>query len=231
MHLNHTLKSKTQIIVTLVLALGIVSCGSYEYAGYENDSIYNDTKKTTVIKSESPSSTNNQYYQNYFKEKTEEYALYAEDEDAIFTDIESYEGDYNEENDTADGESYAGWGGNNSDITINGMVVIPLIVFGGIILITLLGVGITAMAMVMFGDTDSIITTVGIDRYGSTMAGAGAGDGTVLIGTQVITTVHTTETVTTTAIMKVPIKDDLYHIIEQDVAQQLLHVQEKQQHL
>ena len=111
------------------------------------------------------------------------------------------------------------------------MVAIPLIVFGGIILITLLGVGITAMAMAMFGDTDSIITTAGIDRYGSTMAGAGDGDGTVLIGTQVITTVHTTETVTTTAIMKVPIKDDLYHIIEQDVAQQLLHVQEKQQHL
>ena len=119
MHLNHILKSKTQIIVTLALALGIVSCGSYEYAGYDNDSIYNDTKKATIIKSESPSSTNNQYYQNYFKEKTEEYALYAEDEDAIFTDIESYEGDYNEENDTAEGESYAGWGGNNSDITIN----------------------------------------------------------------------------------------------------------------
>ena len=111
------------------------------------------------------------------------------------------------------------------------MVATPSIVFGGITLITPLGVGITAMAMVMFGDTDSIITTVGIDRYGSTMAGVGAGDGTVLIGTQVITTVHTTETVTTMAIMKVPIKDDLYHIIEQDVAQQLLHVQEKQQHL
>ena len=105
------------------------------------------------------------------------------------------------------------------------MVAIPLIVFGGIILITLLGVGITAMAMAMFGDTDSIITTAGIDRYGSTMAGAGAG--TVLIGTQVITTVHTTETVTTTAIMKVPIKDALYHTIEQDVAQQLLHVQKE----
>ena len=99
------------------------------------------------------------------------------------------------------------------------MVATPSIVFGGITLITLLGVGITAMAMVMFGDTDSIITTVGIDRYGSTMAGAGAGAGTVLIGTQVITTVHTTETVTTTAIMKVPIKDALYHTIEQDAAQ------------
>jgi len=99
------------------------------------------------------------------------------------------------------------------------MVATPSIVFGGITLITLLGVGITDMAMVMFGDTDSIITTVGIDRYGSTMAGAGAGAGTVLIGTQVITTVHTTETVTTTAIMKVPIKDALYHTIEQDAAQ------------
>ena len=69
MHLNHILKSKTQIIVTLALALGIVSCGSYEYAGYENDSIYNDTKKATVIKSESPSSTNNNIIKTILRKK------------------------------------------------------------------------------------------------------------------------------------------------------------------
>ena len=221
MHLNHILKSKTQIIVTLALALGIVSCGSYEYAGYENDSIYNDTKKATVIKSESPSSTNNQYYQNYFKEKTEEYALYAEDEDAIFTDIESYEGDYNEENDTADGESYAGWGGNNSDITIN--------VYGGHSFNSIWwnnpyytswgwnnGYGYGNVWGYGFNNYYGWNRPLWLD-YGWGWGWAGAG--TVLIGTQVITTVHTTETVTTTAIMKVPIKDALYHTIEQDAAQ------------
>ena len=119
MQLNNNLKTKTQFIVLLGIALSVISCGSYEYAGYQNDSIYEDSRQRVVISQESPTSNNSQYYENYFKEKTEEYALYAEEDDAIFTDIESYEGDYIEENNATDGQNYAGWGGNNSDVTIN----------------------------------------------------------------------------------------------------------------
>ena len=85
-------------------------------------------------------------------------------------------------------------------------VATPSIVFGGITLITLLGAGIMAMVMAMFGDTASIIIMDGIDHYGLTTAGAGVGAGTVLTGTRVITTVHTMETDTITVTTKVPIK-------------------------
>ena len=37
MQLYNYLKSKMQFIGTLVIAFAMFSCGSYQYAGYEND--------------------------------------------------------------------------------------------------------------------------------------------------------------------------------------------------
>ena len=105
------------------------------------------------------------------------------------------------------------------------MEVIPSIAYGGITLITPPGDGITVMAMAMFGVMDLIIFTIGIDHYGSTMAEAGAGAGTVLIGTLATTTVHTSEMAFTMVITKVATEVVHYLTIERDAVQQMLHVQ------
>ncbi len=119
MQLYNYLKPKMQFIGTLVMAFAMFSCGSYQYAGYENDSIYGDSDRTVAYVEEQPTSDNSQYYKNYFKEKTEQYASISGENDIIFTDIDSYEGGYVEENDTLYYGNYAGWGENNSDVTIN----------------------------------------------------------------------------------------------------------------
>lgn len=102
----------------------VASCGSYEYVGYDNDGIYGQDNRRTV---ESPPQqqteveTKNEgtYYKNYFSEKAQEYE-YVFGNGEIFTDIDSYEGDYNEEIDTLNyNKSYAGWGQNNDNVIIN----------------------------------------------------------------------------------------------------------------
>ena len=67
MQLFNYLKPKMQFIGTLVMAFAMFSCGSYQYAGYENDSIYGDADRTVVYVEDEPTSDNSQYYKNYFK--------------------------------------------------------------------------------------------------------------------------------------------------------------------
>ena len=119
MQLYNYLKPKMQFIGTLVMAFAMFSCGSYQYAGYENDSIYGDSERIVEYVNDEPAADNSQYYKNYFKEKTEQYAAITDGNDVIFTDIDSYEGDYVEENDTLYYDNYAGWGEDNTDVTIN----------------------------------------------------------------------------------------------------------------
>ena len=119
MHVNNYLKSKIILAGAFSIAFTIVSCGSYQYAGYTHDSIYGDSGRTVTYVEQAPTSNNNQYYQNYFKEKTEEYAAMSNSNNDVFTDIDSYQGDYTQVEDTTYNENYPGWGGNNSDVTIN----------------------------------------------------------------------------------------------------------------
>jgi hypothetical protein len=121
MQLYNYLKPKMQFIGTLVMAFAMFSCGSYQYAGYEDDSIYGDTERTvrTVeYVEEAPATDNSTYYKNYFKDKSEQYAAISDENDVIFTDIDSYESTY-AENDTLYYDSYGGWGENNTDVSIN----------------------------------------------------------------------------------------------------------------
>lgn len=116
MDLNNYLKPKMQLIGMLSLLVGLTSCGSYQYAGYDDDSIYGSSERIVEYQEETTTSTgeNSAYYQNYFRDK----ALELEDnEDVIFTDIDSYES-YSVENDSLFEDHYAGWGYDNSDVTI-----------------------------------------------------------------------------------------------------------------
>jgi hypothetical protein len=123
MQLNKNLKSKMPLIGAFGLLFGLASCGSYQYAGYEDDSIYGVSNRNVEYQKESvqesSTSQNSGYYQNYFKEKSILIDNLSQ-EDSVFTDIDSYKSNYTVENDTLNyPENYAGWGQNNNDPIIN----------------------------------------------------------------------------------------------------------------
>lgn len=118
--------TKIPFLGVFSLVFLLASCGSYEYVGYDTDGIYGSDQNRTV---ETPPQQQEQtqvetkndgtYYKNYFSEKARDYE-YALEDGEIFTDIDSYEGDYNQEIDSLEyNKSYAGWGQNNSSVTIN----------------------------------------------------------------------------------------------------------------
>ncbi len=117
-------KTKIPFLGTLSLFFLLASCGSYEYVGYDTDGIYGPdynrtveypTDQETVVEPDNDGT----FYKNYFSEKAREYENVFDDNE-IFTDVDSYEGDYNQEIDTLQyNKSYAGWGQNNSNVTIN----------------------------------------------------------------------------------------------------------------
>lgn len=117
------LKTKVPALTIIGLTLGLTSCGSYQYVGQDSDGIYGTSKNDVEHKEEvaevKEESSSNGYYQNYFKEKSTEMEL-ASQEGEIFTDIDSYEGTYEEDTDNADVQSgYAGWGQQSDNVTIN----------------------------------------------------------------------------------------------------------------
>ena len=128
MQLKKLLKSNLHIWSIIGLTLGLTSCGSYQYVGYVNDGVYDDSfndnveyveqSNTGVTSYEDDSSL---YYQNYFKDKVDQYEVVANEEDIIFTDVDSYSSNYTDEdkNNQSSYNSYGGWGENNNQVTIN----------------------------------------------------------------------------------------------------------------
>ncbi|WP_250432881.1 hypothetical protein [Hanstruepera flava] len=110
---------------TLISALLILtSCGSSQQVVQDSDGIYGSSGNdvTYVDVEQAPSeqyNPNSTFYKNYFNEKASEYDIYTEDE--VFTDVDEYEGDYAEENDSlqVDYNNYAGWGQETSSVSIN----------------------------------------------------------------------------------------------------------------
>ena len=80
MKLYNYLNSKISIIGALILALGLTSCGSYQYASYDNDGIYGEPDKSYAVKNveyqddqeTANESENSTYYKNYFKERLQD---------------------------------------------------------------------------------------------------------------------------------------------------------------
>ena len=118
------IQSKLPFFVALSLLFVLASCGSYQYVGSDNDGIYNSSVEIPV--EETPyveaTSSNNAYYKELFAKKSKQFETISQDDNVIFTDIESYEGNYSDEG--ADGEvvyeeGYAGWGQDNQDVNIH----------------------------------------------------------------------------------------------------------------
>lgn len=126
MQFNNYLKSKLPFFVALSFTFVLASCGSYQYVGYESDGIYSDREvayeEATNTESETATSNtgDNSYYKNYFNEKADQYSDIPDDERVIFTDIDTYEGEYSDENlEEEDQNGNAGWGQASNNITIN----------------------------------------------------------------------------------------------------------------
>ena len=116
-------KHKLPFFVALGLMTVLTSCGSFQYVGYDNDGIYSseDYNTTDVEQPVATTSTNDSdYYKNYFADSSAQLEEVIEDNE-IFTDIDSYEGNYLERTqDTIEQRPvYGGWGQNNESITIN----------------------------------------------------------------------------------------------------------------
>ncbi len=97
------------------------SCGSYQYVGMSEDGIYGSSESveynTPVEDSATENTNGNSYYKDYFKGKANEY---SNNDSSVFTDVDEYNGSYDENDQSSDENSYAGWGQNNdSQIVIN----------------------------------------------------------------------------------------------------------------
>ncbi len=117
MKLINYLLNKAQAFTVLFAALVLTSCGSYQYVGQSSDGIYgtpteNQERETVAISAEN----NNDYYTNYFKEKAIEAEVYTQTDD-VFTDVDSYQGTYDESTEVT--EQNAGWGATSSNVIIN----------------------------------------------------------------------------------------------------------------
>ena len=123
MRFNPTISKKFTFFVALGLTAVLTSCGSFQYAGYENDGIYSSEGHVDEVVEEkvvTTSSDGSSYYKNYFSENEAQVdALTTEQE--VFTDIDSYSGNYMERaQDTLEQRPiYGGWGQTNETVTIN----------------------------------------------------------------------------------------------------------------
>jgi len=126
MQFNNYIKTKLPFFVALSFTFVLASCGSYQYVGYDSDGIYQERQvvyeEANDVETETPVSEaeSSSYYKNYFNEKANQYSNIPDDERIIFTDIDSYEGEYADEVQEEDsGNGYAGWGQASNNITVN----------------------------------------------------------------------------------------------------------------
>lgn len=122
MQFKSIITQKLPFFVALGLATVLTSCGSFQYAGYDNDGIYSsneyeETPQETVV---TTSTNDSNYYKNYFAQNSAEIEAIKEESD-VFTDIDSYEGDYTEQaiDSLEQRPAYGGWGQNTNTVTIN----------------------------------------------------------------------------------------------------------------
>lgn len=117
-------KTYLQSKLPLYLALGslfvLASCGSYQYVGNDSDGIYGSSDAVTYTEATPRTTNENNYYKDYFAEKSNQYGNIAQADNVIFTDIDAYEGNYSDENgDIQYEEGYAGWGQDTDNVNIN----------------------------------------------------------------------------------------------------------------
>ena len=105
--------TKSLSVFSLIGLVGLLvtSCGSYQNSSYyDRDGIYNSNRNNNNQVANSASS---QEYRNYFESRIEP----INDSTEVFTDVENYSSNYQNEADYNNG--YTSWGGNPESITVN----------------------------------------------------------------------------------------------------------------
>ena len=108
-HTINTLKKMKVAALGVVSSLVLISCGSYQTAGYDNDGVYGSNSQRVAARTNNNTVTNSD---SYFTQKLQEYEN-AASSDEVLTDIEGYS-TQNYDNSQAQYESdnYQGWGEN-----------------------------------------------------------------------------------------------------------------------
>ncbi|MBW1296809.1 hypothetical protein GBO31_14955, partial [Aquimarina litoralis] len=112
----------TFLIASLLM---LTSCGSYEYVSYD-DGIYGEARSQRNYEPRPTATTtqsNSNYYSNYFSEKSAQIDN-AIEQDAIFTDVDSYSSEnYDPSDTTSVALNYEGgqpsWGSDSDEVSIN----------------------------------------------------------------------------------------------------------------
>ncbi|MUP46753.1 hypothetical protein E0K83_13490 [Gramella sp. BOM4] len=126
MKLYYHLKDKLSLLLVPVAFFALVSCGSYQYSGYEADGIYGESRPG-IWEQQEPEEVkpgaNSSYYKTLFAQQSQMIGDALEED--IFTDVESYSSndgyeDYNEEGgDIVYVGGNAPWGNDPDTYTVN----------------------------------------------------------------------------------------------------------------
>lgn len=111
---------KVPVMPVLGIMVLLTSCGSSQYASQNNDGIYGSGNSVEYQEEVAVQPDNSAYYQNLFKEKSMDYQMPADQQGEVFTDVDSYQGNYDDQYYAEDGYTgYAGWGQSSSNISVN----------------------------------------------------------------------------------------------------------------
>jgi hypothetical protein len=99
------------------------SCGSYQLSTYDDDGIYNNVNTRNVVKKqvttkEVPVNNNVKYYEKIFSDPFIDYGQNNNEQD-VFTDVDSYSTQSTGTNTTTAIESYGAWEDADDNVTIN----------------------------------------------------------------------------------------------------------------
>ncbi|MFV8224859.1 hypothetical protein [Christiangramia aquimixticola] len=130
MKLYSHIKNKLSLLFLPVALLSLVSCGSYQYSGYETDGIYSESRpgiweenRTQPQTQEVKPNNENTYYKNLFAQQSQMYGELIEGD--VFTDVDSYSSNngYDDYSETGGDVAYVGgnapWGNDPDTYTIN----------------------------------------------------------------------------------------------------------------
>ncbi|MDX1271154.1 hypothetical protein [Bizionia paragorgiae] len=122
MQFKNEIRSKVTMALAIIAAFGLTSCGSYQYVGQDSDGIYSSNED--YVEQEQPRTVeskedSNSFYENYFQERANalNIADEADEQEEVFTDVDSYQSNYDTNRVASDGS--AGWGQENETTTIN----------------------------------------------------------------------------------------------------------------
>ena len=105
-------KSLSVFFLIGLVGLLVTSCGSYQNSSYyDRDGIYTSSNRSN--ENQVASTASSQEYKNYFDSRIE----LENDSTEVFTDVENYSSNYQNEADYNTG--YSAWGSNSDNITVN----------------------------------------------------------------------------------------------------------------